>query len=324
MKDKKNLIIFLLIVIILLIVGGFVYFAMQNKTEDTESYNKAIKKYERIVRVAKKVNTKIDEEVDKVQKFIDTNPKVGKDKSTIEALEKETEKLEGLKIEILEKEEKLDELNKKIEKMEDQLRQVDENLLDKVEKAEAESGEGEEIEDIEKLIDGSSNIEILISNVEILTEEVEDAVEEEAERIAEEERKAKEEAERKAEEERKAKEEAEKKAAAEAQKKALANVVNGDFSYFAGTYVNYYNSSETLTLDKNGKVTIAGRVFTNKPKSVQKQSDGSYWCLTKPSDMIDDGFYIYPVGVAGGGTDSSNKVRVVICEAMGATPYVKK
>lgn len=223
----------------------------------------------------------------------------GEDKSTIIELQNTVSELEGLKIEILEKTEKLNEINASIEKMEAQIKQIDEKLLEKIEG-------NDNIDDLKIVFDEDSNFDILVSNIEILEDDVDEAVKKEAERKAEEERKAKEEAERKALEQ------------------SLANVTKGDFTYFAGTYYNEYNPSETLVLDKSGKVTIAGRVFTNKPISIVKQSNGAYWCLTKSGELTDDGFSIYPIGVSGGGSDITNKVRLVVSESMGATPYIKK
>ena len=116
---------------------------------------------------------------------------------------------------------------------------------------------------------------------------------------------------------KKAKEEAEKKALEE----SLANVINGDFTYFAGNYTEIGTSSK-LILDKNGKVTINGSVFTNKPISIRKESNGSYWCLVRRGELADDGFAIYPAGIAGGG-GNTNKVRIEVTESMGASIFEK-
>lgn len=77
MKNKKILIAILILVIILLIVTGIIaFFVIQNSKDNTNKYDAAVKKYERIVRVAKKVNDEIDTEVNKAKQFIDTNPDV--------------------------------------------------------------------------------------------------------------------------------------------------------------------------------------------------------------------------------------------------------
>ena len=207
--------------------------------------------------------------------------------------------MEALKIEIPEKSKKLDELNSSIEKMEKAIKQVDEELLDSEELKNAD----EITEELQLSISESSNVKTLVSSIDTLTEEVNEDAKKEADRIAA--------------EEKKAKEEAEKKAKAE----ALAKVAKGDFSYFAGTYVGTHNSSSKLTLDKNGKVTIDGRVFTNKPISIKKMSDGSYWCLVKVGELDDDGFIIYPAGVGSGNT---SKVRISVLEALGALMYQKQ
>lgn len=256
----------------------------------------------------------------------------GEDKSKIVELQSTVSELEGLKIEILPKAEKVNELNTSIEKMEAQIKQIDEELLDNIEMYDdsenttsnnqksvgstqlqvdsngqlIDSGNEEDTDDLEIVFSEDSNFNILVSNIEILTEDINEAVKEEADRKAEEERKAKEEADKKAKEQ------------------ALANVVNGDFTYFAGTYYNEYNPSETLVLDKSGKVTIAGRVFANKPISIVKESNGAYWCLTQYGELDDNGFKIYPIGVSGGGSDITNKVRLVVLENLGATTYIKK
>lgn len=221
----------------------------------------------------------------------------GSDTTMLENLKNTVNELETLKIEIEEKSKKLDKLNSLIEKMEHQIKQVDEELLNVEVKEEATN------EDIKITISENSNLSILISNIDILTEEVEDAVKVETEK--------------KAEEERKAKEEAEKKAAEE----ALANVEKGDFTYFAGTYIEVYSNQSKLILDKNGKVTIDGRVFTEKPLSITKMEDGSYWCLTEVGNLDDNGFIIYPKGI--GSQGDTSKVRISVLENLGAMMYQK-
>ena len=89
-------------------------------------------------------------------------------------------------------------------------------------------------------------------------------------------------------------------------------ILQGDFSEISGTYIDVFGSSETLILDKNGKVTISGRVVTNDISSMKKQSDGSYSC------SISGGYItIYPVGVKSS-QGNSNKVRIDVIENGGA------
>lgn len=235
----------------------------------------------------------------------------GQDKTALDKLNTTVKDLESLKIEILPKSNKTIDLNNSIEKIKSQIINVDEelssDLLNIMEKTENEITDKESSE---IKISNDSNLNNLFSNIDALTNDVNTAVKNEIEKKADE-------AKRKAEEEKKAKEEAEKKALEE----SLANVINGDFTYFAGNYTEIGTSSK-LILDKNGKVTINGSVFTNKPISIRKESNGSYWCLVRRGELADDGFAIYPVGIAGGG-GNTNKVRIEVTESMGASIFEK-
>ena len=228
----------------------------------------------------------------------------GQDKTSLDKLKNTVKDLESLKIEILPKSNKTINLKNSIEKIKSQIINVDEelsgDLLNIMENSENEIADkdGSEIK-----ISNNSNLNNLFSNIDALTNDVNNAVKNEIER--------------KAEEEQKAKEEAEKKALEE----SLANVINGDFTYFAGDYTEIGTSSK-LTLDKNGKVTINGSVFTSKPISIKKESNGSYWCLVRSGELADDGFTIYPVGIAGGGVNT-NKARIEVTESMGASIFQK-
>lgn len=91
-----------------------------------------------------------------------------------------------------------------------------------------------------------------------------------------------------------------------------------DFSEFVGTYIDVFGTSETLTLDKNGKVTISGRVVTNNLSSIKKQGDGSYSCTISGGEII-----IYPVGVKSS-QGNSNKVRIDVLEYGGALCFQEK
>ena len=95
-------------------------------------------------------------------------------------------------------------------------------------------------------------------------------------------------------------------------------ILQGDFSEFLGTYIDVFGSSETLTLDKNGKVTISGRVVTNNLSSIKKQSDGSYSCSISGGEII-----IYPVGVKSS-QGNSNKVTIDVLENGGALCFQEK
>lgn len=91
-----------------------------------------------------------------------------------------------------------------------------------------------------------------------------------------------------------------------------------DFSEFVGTYIDVFGSSDTLTIDNNGKVTISGRVVTNNLSSIIKQSDGSYSCPISGGEII-----IYPVGVKST-QGNSNKVRIDVLEYGGALCFQEK
>ena len=95
-------------------------------------------------------------------------------------------------------------------------------------------------------------------------------------------------------------------------------ILRGDFSEFAGTYVDVFGSSETLTLDKNGKVTISGRVVTNNLSSIKKQSNGSYSCPISGGEIT-----IYPVGVKSS-QGNTNKVIIDVIENGGALCFQEK
>lgn len=218
----------------------------------------------------------------------------GEDKTSLEELKNTVNELQSLKIEILPKADKISDLNKSIEKMQNEINQVDENLLNNTQFAVTGNEAGtenttEEAQQQEIKTSENSNLNILISNIDTLTEKVNQAVKIETERKAEEERKAKEEEQRKQ------------------QEQALANVLNGDFTYFAGTYTlkNEYRT-HTITVDKNG-IVGKGKVY-----KVTKDSNGIYSCdCTPPNDPIYSGFMIIPIGVSDGafGTNK-NKVRI--------------
>lgn len=91
-----------------------------------------------------------------------------------------------------------------------------------------------------------------------------------------------------------------------------------DFSEFSGTYIDVFGSSETLIIDKNGKVTISERVITNNLSSIKRQSDGSYSCTISGGEII-----IYPVGVKSS-QGNSNKVRIDVLEYGGALCFQQK
>lgn len=231
----------------------------------------------------------------------------GEDKTALEELTKTVTELEGLKIEIIEKTEKTNELNNAVEKMENQIKQADDKILNDTHFAntgnetttENEQNVNEENTtntQSEIAISKDSNINILIDNINTLVNKVNEQVKAETERKAEEERKAKEEEERKA------------------QEQALANVLNGDFTYFAGTYTeidsggtgSVYGTPRKLTVDKN---SIGGK----KIISTKKTSKGSYFCTTRFEDewVPEQGFEIYPIGVkAGFPVENINKVRI--------------
>lgn len=77
MKNKKILIISIVVAILVVAcaIGGFLYY--QNMKKDQEQqYNEAVKKYERIEKVATQVNDVIDKKITSTQEFINTNPDV--------------------------------------------------------------------------------------------------------------------------------------------------------------------------------------------------------------------------------------------------------
>ena len=76
MKKKKILIVSIIIVLLLIasIICGVLY--LKGNQKNTEEYNMAVKKYERIVYVAKKVNKEIDTKVSEAKEFINANPDV--------------------------------------------------------------------------------------------------------------------------------------------------------------------------------------------------------------------------------------------------------
>ena len=74
-----------------------------------------------------------------------------------------------------------------------------------------------------------------------------------------------------------------------------------------------------MTITKNGKVIISGRLFTSKPTKVKKNSDGSYKCIV---DEYKE-FTIYPVGVKSS-NENTKKDRIDVIEGMGALYLQKK
>lgn len=77
MKNKKILIISIVVTILVVAcaVGGFLYYQNMNKNQE-EQYNEAVKKYERIEKIATQVNDIIDKKITSTQEFINTNPDV--------------------------------------------------------------------------------------------------------------------------------------------------------------------------------------------------------------------------------------------------------
>jgi hypothetical protein len=89
-------------------------------------------------------------------------------------------------------------------------------------------------------------------------------------------------------------------------------LLNGDFSYFAGTYMpcsiydEWYGGGEklpNLLLEENGIVTgglVYGSYSETKPTTVTRNEDGSYLCqVSYSSDASQEYFVIYPTGVIG-------------------------
>lgn len=232
----------------------------------------------------------------------------GTDKTAIENLTNTVNELESLKIEVIEPQPKnTNKINESIQQMQNQLIQVDEKIVKEFienKKQVNNIEQGQEVDINEKqeqeiTFSEDSNINILISNIEVLIKEVNDDVKIEADRKAEEEKKAKE----------------------EAEKAAMDKILTGDFSYFAGTYVEFlYGSGQILVISKDGSATISmagDNSFTTnfaKPISVTKQKDGTYFCSTGKVQnyageyVTEEGFTIYPVGVKGEG--NINKIRI--------------
>ena len=77
MKNKKILIIGIVATILIVVcaIGGFLYYQNMKKNQE-EQYNEAVKKYERIEKVATQVNDVIDKKLIPTQEFINTNPNV--------------------------------------------------------------------------------------------------------------------------------------------------------------------------------------------------------------------------------------------------------
>lgn len=218
----------------------------------------------------------------------------GEDKTSLEELKNTVNELQSLKIEILPKADKTNDLNNSIEKMENQIKQVDENLLNNTQFATtgnetAENTVEEEQQEIKT--NENSNLNILISNIDTLTEKVNQAVKVETERKAEEERKAKEE------QERKAREEEEKK-----QKQS-----------YVGTYKNMDGNIITITMSENGQLTLKNNYGKNYELNLNKNSDvGKVLYNTyKTGDLA--GFVLYPKGesIRGLTTDDTSKIRVM-------------
>lgn len=77
MKNKKVLIISIVatILVVACAIGGFLYYQNMKKNQE-EQYSEAVKKYERIEKVATQVNDVIDKKLKPTQEFINTNPDV--------------------------------------------------------------------------------------------------------------------------------------------------------------------------------------------------------------------------------------------------------
>ena len=107
-------------------------------------------------------------------------------------------------------------------------------------------------------------------------------------------------------------------------KKHSANVLNGDFSEFAGTYTpcSYINSGESvldILLNEDGIIT--GGMTTNygynrtwagtKPTSVVKNDDGTIICEITETEEYHEFYIIYPIGISDrNNMFDKNKVRI--------------
>ncbi|MGN0342903.1 MAG: hypothetical protein ACI4DO_08925 [Roseburia sp.] len=100
----------------------------------------------------------------------------------------------------------------------------------------------------------------------------------------------------------------------EIEDEVLNELIDGDFSRFAGTYKARESDNDAygggkpladLELREDGSVLGGGSWYSpnfypsSKPISVSKNEDGSYLCiLADGSDGVEDKYYIYPEGVA--------------------------
>lgn len=209
----------------------------------------------------------------------------GEDKTSLEELKNTVNELQALKIEILPKADKTNNLNNSIEKMENQIKQVDENLLNNTQFATignetAENTTEEEQQEIKT--SENSNLNILISNIDTLTEKVNQAVSVETERKAE-----------------------------EAKKKTWEQ----EFAKFEGTYVDIYsNGSIIYTLKADGTL-IRPSGTIEKPIGFDRKTDGSIYVQTSfntttSNDKVSAGYYLYPIGVGGYYYGDNTKLRL--------------
>lgn len=208
----------------------------------------------------------------------------GEDKTSLEELRNATNELQTLKIEILPKADKTNDLNNSIEKMENQIKQVDENLLNNTQFATTGSETREstsEEQQQEIRTSENSNLNILISNIDTLTEKVNEAVKVETERKAEEEKKAKE---------------------LEEKKK------------YVGTYKNSYGQTETITLKEDGELYYK----SYKININSRNSDLGIIVYNRNIEYGIDRCMIWPVGFLGyglgdgSGYTNKNKIRLIL------------
>lgn len=77
MKKKKILIIGIIVIILVILCALGIFLYHKNKIKQNEKeYESIAKKYEKVINIAGKLNTMIDEKVKSTQEFFATNPDV--------------------------------------------------------------------------------------------------------------------------------------------------------------------------------------------------------------------------------------------------------
>lgn len=296
MKNNKKILSIILVIILIIVGSVLISIHLKNKKEQEESrkkeYDLKILEYEKIEKYSNDINTKIDEELKVANEIILTNFEILEDKTVLENLKNNVKTIEDLKIKINEIPKSIKNIEEEILRISEDIKKIDEKLFEK----DKEKFTNNIDSNYEILIEFSeeSNINKKLLDIKELISKVEEQVK--SEKIN--------------------REEKERLEKIENEKKEMDKILNGDYSYFVGTYIAYVESAYSYGIGDTSEITITkdgivskGKLtgLNNKPSKVIKNKDGSYKITFKEVEKINypDGnkytsgvwITIYPIGV---------------------------